>query len=344
MVPPARRCAAIPRSGPSRGRRRDRSPRRARPAGRGRRRPSPPSAGAVHGGSQPAARTRAATSRSWRARWANPRRSRPVARWPSGSSTSSTLSPAAAASWVMRTSHPKPAATGKVARRAAGDSARWPESGSRSFAPGAQAEQLVGGALDDPEPPALPPGEGGDGKVGLGVEERAEVTGQVGVAEQQWAGARRALAEGQRLPLASPRQPQDAGACRLGDDYRVVARPVVGDDHLRVRKPFAECGHRRADPLLLVPGSDEDGQPVSHRPGRRPGSAGGRRRARSSSPRIARGQRRPGAAPAPAAPPASRRRPPWRDPAWRTVRPPTSRPAASSRHRPPARPAQPSPA
>ena len=70
-------------------------------------------------------------------------------RWRSGSSTSSTVEPGASASSVIRASQPKPAAIGKHARARRGDSARWPESGSRSSRPVAEPEELARGALDD---------------------------------------------------------------------------------------------------------------------------------------------------------------------------------------------------
>src|SRR4051794_10725948 len=76
-----------------------------------------------------------AASSSCRPRWTKPRGSRPVARCRKGSSRSRTSSPARTASIVMRTSQPKPGASGKQAFRAAAESARWPESGSRASNP-----------------------------------------------------------------------------------------------------------------------------------------------------------------------------------------------------------------
>src|SRR6185437_15024185 len=53
----------------------------------------------------------------------------------------------------MRTSQPKPAATGKQARRAAGDSARWPERGSRASKPARTSIRARARRLASPKPP-----------------------------------------------------------------------------------------------------------------------------------------------------------------------------------------------
>src|SRR5918993_1332965 len=74
-------------------------------------------------------------SRSCRPRWRKPRKSRPVARCSSSTSTSPSWSPVRAASAVMAVSQPKPAASGKSVVRAFCVSRRWPESGSRASYP-----------------------------------------------------------------------------------------------------------------------------------------------------------------------------------------------------------------
>ncbi len=70
-------------------------------------------------------------------------------------------------------------------------------------------DQHAGRALGDAEAAALPLGERGDGQVGVGLVERPQVAGQVGVGKEQPPRRRLALGRGERLALAAPRQAHD---------------------------------------------------------------------------------------------------------------------------------------
>ena len=142
-----------------------------------------------------------------------------------------------------------------------------------------QAKKLPGGALDDAEAAALLVREDRDCEVGVALEQRPQVAGEVGVAEQERPLPRLPLGKSERLALSPARQPEDACTGGFGLGGGPVARAVVGDDHLGVRKCLSQRGDRRADPLLLVARGDEDGQ---LRCFSQPGSAGARRRGRSS--------------------------------------------------------------
>ena len=84
----------------------------------------------------------------------NPRRSRPVARCRRSISTSSTVRPDRTASTVIRASEPaNPNASGNTRRRAAGDSARWPEIGSRASRPQVARISARAVRLTIPNPP-----------------------------------------------------------------------------------------------------------------------------------------------------------------------------------------------
>ena len=99
------------------------------------------------------------------------------------------------------------------------------------------------------------------------ADERGEVALEVGIAEEQRAGAGLALGEGQRLPLAEPRQPHDPRSRPFSRVRGPVARAVVGDEDLCLGERGAESDHRRPDRPLLVARCDEHGQAVSHAAG-----------------------------------------------------------------------------
>src|SRR4051794_5247931 len=92
-------------------------------------------------------------SSSCRPRCAKPAASRPVARWRSGSSSSEIRRPARTASTVIRTSQPNPAASGKHASRALGESERWPDSGSVGVKPDNARTSVRPARLAIPKPP-----------------------------------------------------------------------------------------------------------------------------------------------------------------------------------------------
>src|SRR6266566_1040814 len=92
-------------------------------------------------------------SSSCRPRCAKPVTSRPEWRWRSGNSSSETRRPARTASTVIRTSQPKPAASGKHASRACCESTRWPDSGSTGAKPESTRTSIRPACLAIPKPP-----------------------------------------------------------------------------------------------------------------------------------------------------------------------------------------------
>ena len=205
-------------------------------------------------------------SRSCFPRWTKPRRFRPVGRCRSGSSTSRTDRCERAASIVMRTSQPKPAATGKQARRAAGDRARWPDRGSRTSKPAEDFDQGSGDSFREPEASPLTLCERRDVEIAAAVEEWRELSREICIAEEQRAGRGSALGCGQRLALSPTWEPQDDRTCGLGCVCRAVARAVVGHDHLGVGKRPPQGRDGRPDDVFLVARGDEDRQRLIHRP------------------------------------------------------------------------------
>ena len=146
-------------------------------------------------------------------------------------------------------------------------------------ATGGQAEELASRALDDPEAAALAFSEHRHGQVGSRSDERPQISAEIRVAEQEASGRSRPLRACECLSFSSARKREHAGAGLLGDACGPVARPVVGHDHLRVRKRLAQRRDRGRDPLLLVTGGDEDGEAIHLRGW---GSRAGLRRPRSS--------------------------------------------------------------
>ncbi len=138
--------------------------------------------------------------------------------------------------------------------------------------PAAEANESPPGPLREPEPSALALGERRDRDVGTRVEQRPQLAGQVCVAHDEPAGDGRAFAGRERLSLPAARQSQDDCSRRLGLRGRAVARAVVGDEHLSLRKRLPQRADRPPDPALLVAGGDEDGQSLIH-PSSRPVAA-----------------------------------------------------------------------
>ena len=162
---------------------------------------------------------------------------------------------------VMRTSHPKPEASGKQAARARGLTSRWPESGSRGATPVRSQHQPPGDALGEPEAPSHPPAEGRDRKVGRASAEREERAPEVGVGQQQRPRRRRPFAGRERLALAEPLEAENRSSGRLCARGRLVVGAPVDDDHLRSWKVPSEGDDGLRDPLLLVARRNEDGEP-----------------------------------------------------------------------------------
>ena len=109
-----------------------------------------------------------------------------------------------------------PGASGKQAARASAERARWPESGSRASKPLRARTRKRAARLAMPEAAALCLREGGDREIGGPLQERARVSVEVGVDEQEPSRGRLALGEGERLALAETRQPHDPGTRPLG--------------------------------------------------------------------------------------------------------------------------------
>src|SRR6266540_1080109 len=104
---------------------------------------------------RPRGPTASSASRSWRPRCAKPARSRPVSRCSRSTSTSSTARPARSTSMVIRSSHPKPGASGKAAARARALRRRWPERGSRATKPVRRRISSRATRFAIPKPPPL---------------------------------------------------------------------------------------------------------------------------------------------------------------------------------------------
>ena len=165
------------------------------------------------------------------------------------------------------------------AARAAGESARWPESGSRASKPERARISARAGPLRDPEAAALPLGEARRSRGRRRRGERAQVAREVGVARaaaRPGGAARSASVSAWPLPRRGSRRTRaPAASARVG---RRVARAVVGDDHLAPREtpPAAPRPSRRS--ALLVARGDEDRQRLSHPRGGSAAASGRRRR------------------------------------------------------------------
>src|SRR6266508_1584514 len=188
-------------------------------------------------------------SRSCRARWTKPRRSRPVARWRSGSSSSRTRRPARAASIVIRTSHPNPGAAGKHVFRAAGESERWPESGSRVSSPAKRAIKLRAIRFATPKPPPT----------------RSANTAMFRSAPFSTSGARspdRSASQSRRKPGAAARSAADS-ACPFPRRRRrsTTAPASSATSAVRSREPSSAtstsaAGNARRSVVTLLPITD----------------------------------------------------------------------------------------
>ncbi len=176
----------------------------------------------------------------------------------------------------MRVSQPKPGASGKTAARARDESARCPESGSTASNPESRRISRRAIALGQTEPAADALAEDRDVDVRVPGEQRSQVAAEVGVAQEQPARRRRPLGRRERLPLAQAAKREHGCAGGLGPLGRAVARAVVGDEHLRLRKPRTQRLHGLADRRFLVPGGDEDRQRLLHPVVGTTGSTGGR--------------------------------------------------------------------
>jgi hypothetical protein len=153
---------------------------------------------------------------------------------------------------VIRTSHPKPEASGKQAARARGlaqDHAR------------SQPHQPPGGALGEPEAASHPLAEGRNRKVGGAPVKREKRPAEVSVNEQQRPRRRRPLAGREGLALAEPLEAENRGSGRLCARGGIVARAPVDDDQLRPGEVPPQGGDGLGDPVLLVSRRNEDGEP-----------------------------------------------------------------------------------
>src|SRR5438105_1092184 len=127
-----------------------------------------------------------------------------------------------------------------------------------------EPDQLLGAAPCDPQAAAVAFLERGDDEVGVFVQQRRQVSAEIGVAEEQPAGLRLALGEAQRLALSQPREAHHARARALGCAGGPVAGAVVGDEHLGFGECRAKRSHGLRDRPFLVAGGDEDGERLTH--------------------------------------------------------------------------------
>jgi hypothetical protein len=98
--------------------------------------------------------------------------------------------------------------------------------------PGQELDQDASCPLRDAETATGLLGERRDGEIRLAVEYLRELTGEIGVAEQQRSGGSCPLACRQSLPLATAREAQHDGARFFCEVRGAVPGAVVGDDHL----------------------------------------------------------------------------------------------------------------
>ena len=149
--------------------------------------------------------------------------------------------------------------------RALVDSHRCPERGSRRVAPDRSSINERAALLARPKPPPPPRALKAAIARSASLSVRAvQVSDDIGVAEEQWPRLEFPLGQGQRLALAAATEPQHARPCCLRDGGCPVARAVVRNHDGRVRETGPQTLDRLADPLLLVPGGHENGEPVRH--------------------------------------------------------------------------------
>ena len=221
-------------------------------------------------------------SSSCRPRWAKPPASRPVARCRSGSSRSSTRRPARTASIVIRTSQPKPGASGKQASRAAGESARWPESGSRASKPLSVRTSARAARLAIPKPPPCRSANAAIARSAPSSSGARSPSRSASQSSSAPGGASRS-ASVSAWPLPSrgsrtTRAPARRAAAAVESREPSSATTISASGNARPQRL-----DRLPDPRLLVPRGDQDDERLSH-PRRRlwPAAAAERRRSAES--------------------------------------------------------------
>ena len=207
------------------------------------------------------------TSRSWRPRWTNPRRSRPGrAMAQRRARPPRRCRPARRASIVIRASQPNPAATGKQARRA-----RRTALAGRRAAPAALARFRAGSGaaavrLTMPKPPPCCSANAATARSDVVLEQRPEVADQIGVAE------RAAGRSARRARPASAPGPCRAGAAAGRARRPPRPRPRSGRASRRRRRSPRHRGTARGGLATVRPmrpsssrAAIEDRQALSHR-------------------------------------------------------------------------------
>ena len=147
--------------------------------------------------------------------------------------------------------------------------------GLRHAPSSAKCDQGPGDALRETETATRASGEAGDRDVCPGVQERPQIAGEICIAEEERALAAGSLGDRQGLTLAATGKRDDPRARSRGHSTRAVARAVVRDDDLSVRKRGGQCSDRRPDPILLVPRGDEHRQTGPRHPLAATGAGGG---------------------------------------------------------------------
>ena len=161
----------------------------------------------------------------------------------------------------MRTSQPKPAATGKHLERAAAETARWPDSGSRTSIPPSAPISLRPTRLAMPKPPPIRSAKTATFRSASPSSKRtAGSPREIGVGEQQPARRGGTLRQRERLALAA--RAAGAGRSHLPPRRR---RPCGRASRRRRRSP-----RRRESPAAARPRSSRSRPP---RRGRRRGSS-----------------------------------------------------------------------
>ena len=118
--------------------------------------------------------------------------------------------------------------------------------------------------LATPNPPPSRRANAAMARSASGLGERAEVTGEVGVAQEQRPRLEPALGQRQRLSLPPARKPDHVGTGLRGGGGGAIAGAVVGDHDARLRERLPQALDGQRDPLVLVARGDEDRESSRH--------------------------------------------------------------------------------
>src|SRR6266511_2571612 len=200
-------------------------------------------------------------SRSCRARWTKPRRSRAVAQ-----RQLELTHPQTGPRRVDRHSHLASEPWGGRETRLPCGRREQTLAGERlaRFEPGQKGDQAPRDPLRDAEASADSLGKYGDAQVRAVLDEWREVAGQIRVAEQKEAGRCCPLRRGQRLPLPATPKAQHDRAGLFRNVRGAVPRAVVRHEHLGGRECAPQRRHASSDHQFLITYSNKNRQRLIH--------------------------------------------------------------------------------